>query len=52
MIMDVLISPNASGCLPLASIADPASLPIPIPAPITVNPAPTPAPKNAKSIFY
>ena len=40
MIIVVLISPVASGCLPIASIADAASLPIPIPVPITARPAP------------
>jgi hypothetical protein len=38
-----LISPDASGCLAIASIAFPPTIPIPIPAPITANPAPTAA---------
>ena len=43
MIIEVLISPEASGWRPLASRAAEASLPIPSPAPNTVNPAPKPA---------
>lgn len=34
------MSPDASGCLAIASIALPPTIPIPIPAPITARPAP------------
>lgn len=51
IIIDVLISPNASGFLPLASIAEPANLPIPNAAPITTRPAPIPAAKYANAKF-
>ena len=40
----VLISPAASGCLPVASAAAAVILPIPNAAPIVTKPAPKPAP--------
>jgi hypothetical protein len=40
MIIAVCIFEVASGCLAIASIADPPILPIPSPAPITARPAP------------
>ena len=46
-----LMSPPASGCLAIPSIALPANIPIPTPAPITANPAPNAAnPMKLKSI--
>ena len=46
-IMFERMSPIASGCLAIASIAFPPICPMPIPAPITATPAPKPAPKCA-----
>ena len=50
IIIVVLISPLASGCLPIASMAEAANLPIPRPAPITASPAPMPAANAARLI--
>ena len=41
IIIAVWIFEVASGCLAIASMAEPPILPIPKPAPITINPAPT-----------
>ena len=51
MIMFDLISPDASGCLAIASIFPPIN-PIPIPAPITANPAPSAANVPSHDIIW
>src|SRR5688572_13441354 len=46
MIIVRRISPAASGCRAIPSMAGPASLPMPSPAPISASPAPSPAPSH------